>query len=601
MKEPSDRNIAQFDEEDEIPVLNPNHDKIHIFEYVQEEPSFLKRMMQGIKNLSFPPPAFTNFLANVFAVILGIASLGLLLPLIFKLKDISYEIDQEKEAAQFYVDVERRIAAGTLTPPSDHPIELKSDTIGFNHINDYVIKDKIIWYRRQQGLTGTENKAGVWKPMYFDQGEAGLYPVEITVDGANLNVVDQNKDVHYRKVLLESRGRVYENPEQFQMDDPEIKPHLPASFAQTDDYVAVDITQKVDWPVAWYNFPLINRFINFFTGDRLKAQGHFVNSHRGRYNDNYTDANNNEHPTSVGVTTGYEMAPKGTELIKYDPWAPTWSKILYYFPETEKVSHVMKKHDASASCILALGHEINRETGEASLTVLTNLCDIDILGGNPMLKYSYQTELNEQNERPSNDVRILPDKVENEGWVKHTLPGDANTVFYNQPTIIQKRCGERLIRIGAQQDGVLGYFEKDLKPESAWAFKPYSLTETTTPLQRNFTSRENVGVIAGQEPPKSFRGLFNKAPVKVEHFGERAYHSTVKVDIEGKEYDCALHRRWGLKTFFGMKGDYYELVVPKETKLEGEAQRFFGNKRVIPVNVNIEKNENEESIRIVPS
>ncbi|WP_419421492.1 hypothetical protein ACNVED_16055 (plasmid) [Legionella sp. D16C41] len=59
-----------------------------------------------------------------------------------------------------------------------------------------------------------------------------------------------------------------------------------------------------------------------------------------------------------------------------------------------------------------------------------------------------------------------------------------------------------------------------------------------------------------------------------------------------------MHRRWGLQNFLGLKKNYYDLVVPKETKLEGKLNQFFRDKRVLPVKVSIEKNHGEESIEV---
>ncbi|WP_419421491.1 hypothetical protein ACNVED_16050 (plasmid) [Legionella sp. D16C41] len=468
-------------------MYSPKSDeKIFVYDYKKYPPSKLKNLVKAIRKITFPlPKPIKTLLSSIFIVPLTIGSLGLALPLIFKIKDLSYQIDQEKLAEKFYKKISAKISNGFLKPPSNHPIEMKSKTRAFNHVNDYAIENKVLWCRRRWYENGSE-ELGAWKPIYFDALNQNTWPICLTVDGANLCVVDNHGDVHYRKILTEARGKNQKKSHSFQMDTPSIRQHLPKDFQSTEQYIAIDKSEKANWKPMWYSFPFLNRIINFFTGKRLNVKGQFIISHRGRYNDTYLDADGHQHPTSVGVTTGYELSKDGSTIIKYDPWAPTLSRILFFFPETKETTYSIKKIDVGASCLMALGHKIDRKTGISKITLLTNLCDIDILGGNPGLNYAYQTEHPIEAKIRDKDLRILPDEVSNEGWVEHDLPNalEQPIEFYNQITVIQKPHDQRELRIAAKLGDTLGYYFKDLSPQSSWIFKKYDWIDTTESIKQ---------------------------------------------------------------------------------------------------------------------
>lgn len=572
-------------------------DNINVIDYIplKKEP-ILKQLTKWYKNTPIIPKTIKTGLAYFGATVIGIASLGLALPLLFKMKDYFYQLDLESAKANYLETIKIKIDNGELTPPSDHPISLKSDRQTFNHINDYMIKDDVIWYRRR--IANNHQKS--WKPIFFDGHMTGTQPIKISADGANLTVIDSQEKIHYRKVLIEASG--YQ-----EIHRSRLKRHLDASalknkFTNLNDketYLAVDKTEKANWKSKWYNFPILNRIINLFTGNRLAVFGQVAHSHRGRYDEAYADAAGNFHQATIGVTTSYELETDGTSIIKHDPWVTTWAKVHFYFPETRETAYVAKKIDASGSSLMAIGYDINRSTGRGTLKILSNLCDIDILGGNPLLNYSYQTEHPTADKIRKKDLRILPDQVTNEGWIDETLPENAMEV-YEQISILQERKGKRELRVAAKdQNGVLGYYHKTMKSNDSWEFTPDTNIDRSNPLPLEAQIQHPL-----QKGPAHYEGVIinkkSQAPIEIEHFGERAYHSDVKLKLDGASYHLALHRRWGWQTFFGSKRDNYELVIPDNTS-SVDCQKiasFFGKKRVIAVKIKTTNEKNQERITI---
>ena len=107
-----------------------------------------------------------------------------------------------------------------------------------------------------------------------------------------------------------------------------------------------------------------------------------------------------------------------------------------------------------------------------------------------MLKYAYEAE----SESVQRKKRILPDMVENEGWVEHELPEDAQTI-YNQICIIQTGIGNeaREIRVSAMnQEGIVGFFRKtSLAQDSKWEFVPNNQIDISQPLRKERNSVMN--------------------------------------------------------------------------------------------------------------
>lgn len=564
--------------------------------------TWLSRLIEWYRQPNIVPLVVKRSSLFVFNWIMRIATLGLWFFFVEPLfKEKSRLLTLQNAAKQF--DEDKSLDANQ--PPPD-PICIKSETQTFNHINEYVIHDGMIWYRRRKGTyrvsadTGKailEDKDGPWQRVYFDGALLGRKPVTLSADGANLHVLDDLGKVHYRKIILEGRG--YTEIHRTPLFDESMSSHLGNFDLQSnnqDTYVAIDTTKHMLWSKYWYNLPILNPIINAIMGN-LQLKGLLAHSHRGRFNDSYSDAEGRKHIANIGVTTTYECSSDRTEILKHDPWSPTWSKIRFYFPETQNHAFIATRIDSSASCIAALGYDINKKNAQGHLALWVNFCDIDILGGNPGLKYAYQAELSDAPQLNKN-IRILPDLVEHEGWKKVGLPEEASQ-YYNRITVIQSRYDKRLIRLAAvHQDGTIGYFEKELNhTPTPWAFFPDAMLKG-----EKIIPKEQICNYRSKEPgPKECKGRIEiKTPIDVQlkHFGSHAYHSEIEITLENKIYRLGLHRRWGIKTFLGQDDlTHYELVIPKEIKNPGILGLFEG-KRVIPVRV--KENRKEHLIEIKP-
>ena len=172
-------------------------------------------------------------------------------------------------------------------------------------------------------------------------------------------MIDDKGAVHYRKVLIEARGK--ENIER-----PRFKRHLKKHpdinlrRGDTTTYVGIDKSEKVNWKSNWYNFPLLSRIVNAVSGKPLFSKG--IISHRGIFNSEYTDAAGKVHKSNVGVTTLYELEEDGQSIRKHDPWAPIWSIIRIPFPRSRTKGFVAKKLDASSSTLFTIGYELDMTT-----------------------------------------------------------------------------------------------------------------------------------------------------------------------------------------------------------------------------------------------
>ena len=157
----------------------------------------------------------------------------------------------------------------------------------------------------------------------------------------------------------------------------------------------------------------------------------------------------------------------GRSILQYDPWMPQFARFQIHFPETSSTAFVAKRIDTSASTIMAIGYDINVGTREGQLKILTKVCDIDIIGANPLLKYAYEGEKIE-----GQDIRILSDVVVNDGWEEHSLPHDV-IECYNQISISQTGMDShaRELRVAVQRmDREVGFYHKSLASNSKWAF-----------------------------------------------------------------------------------------------------------------------------------
>ncbi len=547
------------------PIASKDHTSSHILEYVPGKKSTLHSMVSLYRNKLALHPTAQKILDCLILGGISFASLGAAIPLVCKIKDLSFRADQEREAEKFSEEMKSPKKASPC-PPRD-PIQMKTPTRTFTHIEEYAIENNFLWHRPR---AQSPEKVQEWKPLFFDGTSFGRTPTSLSADGANLVVIDDKGMVHYRKVLIEGRG--YEQIQSKQMQR-HLRQHREIEIEKEDTstYVAIDKSEKVNWKPCWYSFPVVNRIINLITGKKLPSSG--VISHRGRFTYGFEDAAGQFHKSEIGVTTLYELGKDGRTIQKHDPWAPSYSNVQLYFPETEDSAFVASAYDASASTIVSLGYEINAKTKSARIKILTNFCDIDTLGNNPLLRYSYN---------PSDvGARILPEIVKNEGWEEHALPDDVKE-FFSAVTVTQTGIGSkaRELRIAARNKaGQEGYYKKNLQDGKSWEFVACAI-DTSKPLalSKEWDKKIDPKVHSYTGSTSNEKGI----PIKItlEHFGEHGYHSVLRLNCGGKSFDLQVHKRLGWKTFLGIQAEFYDLVIPQEIK-DPKLLEMFGGRRCI--------------------
>lgn len=306
-----------------------------------------------------------------------------------------------------------------INPPPKTAIRMKTSTQAFNHVDDFVLHEKAIWARPRN------QPDAEWEMIYFDTQSGRNFPVEIKSDGANLMVVDNDRNIHYKKVLKEAR-----NPK--------------------DQYSFTDICSKDNWKAAWYSFPLLRRFYHLTTPLRLKLPRNtrsWAISHRGKYNRHFEDAKGRAHPEFAMVTTVYALPKEGDRILYADPYLTRGFKHTIKIPQD---GFIAEEIAASASTIFLKGCK------NGKVQYYTLLADFDVLGKNPFLKGFYS-----KNARAATQWKLEPE-IKLEG--KAAL-GEGMTIYQNG-----EGNAARVLRLnGTNAAGVKGYYQKQLN-DAEWVF-----------------------------------------------------------------------------------------------------------------------------------
>ncbi len=451
-------------------------------------------------------------------------------------------------------------AAASNPPRADQIIHVKSKKYSFNHSHEFAIADNFLWFRKK----GNEQ----WQAFYFDGFERGEIPQAIDSDGANLIVIDQNRAVHYKKVLEEYRGS-----EVAASNNMDLK--AAASMIAGQEYIAINQSRVNNWTDKWFSLPVLSTIANLFSGKRLVLPDNIKTvaiSHRGRFNDYIEDHVGQRHPVNTGVTTLYALDNNGQDIYTYDPWSPQWSRARLSLPERQHSRFIAENISASASTIMAIGWEQDRSLGTEKIKIVTMLSDIDT-GQDPFLRFGYRKDDNNP------ELRVMPFQAD---WQEHPITLNGLAMVSDNISIMQTGQGNlaRQLRIdGYNEQGRPGYYTKSLA-DPAWIF-----IETTQ------TNPEARPLVQAKLPDftttvHDYLAYINDAPAYLRNFGQRSDHSQIELSIEDKNYQLDLYRRLTLASFLGLESYQYDLVLPQ---LDERLKRFFGDKTAIVVRVR-EKN-----------
>ncbi len=443
----------------------------------------------------------------------------------------------EAQKNQFEKDVK------TITPPVHGEVLIDTKVETSNHIASYIIHDDIVWTKSKM------DQNAQWTPMFMD-GYPEKKPIEIRADGANLMVVDNTGEVHYKKTIKEKRIG--------------------------DDYHYADKSTKDNWKETWFTLPGISKITNLFTVRKLFLPNQtkaWAIGHRGQLTGGINDAKGRFHKVDAGVTTMYVLDKNGKDIFLYDPWKPQTIKVSVPITETADEPFVAENINVAGSTVMVIGYSYkNDENGISVKTpeIRTFMCDIDSLGWNPILKYTYNE--NTQN----SEERILPTQKKFE---THKLP-DGNIT--STITIVQTGLGNdaREMRVFGDQEGVPGFFSKNLN-EAEWNFHPHSVDEIGAPM----VEEESV------MPPnsvKNWKGRIEEVDLSIHNFNENTVYADVK---DGEKVMFFLHRKENIiqKLITGKDSHLYDLVPTAEAELEQSFKNRF--KKMKPMRVKVIKDQ----------
>jgi len=373
-----------------------------------------KKPRGGMKKVAVKTLEILELLAAIFLPIVGWISLT-------KGLEISKRLDNYKKF---------EMTMAHAKPPNIDRVVSKTETATFNHVNEYVLNEGKIWFKPKN------SGAAEWKLMYFDGFSTNRIPVKISSDGANLVVLDDKNEYHYRKVLQEKRD-------------------------SCGKYIYTDLSSKDNWFDCWFSLPVVGPVFNIFTGKRLKKPDNCVRwaiSHRGIYNDAFYDEKGFAHPVVIGVTSLYMLTKKG-KIYFADPWLPFGFHQNSKKPFDHEVplpeNFVVQNFDVSASTLFLLGKEGRQ------VKLYTSLRDFDTLGRDPVL----ELWSNESYKRRG----IKPDP-----WKSHELPPLHGLARITKNITISQNGkyndARELTVIGTNQDGRAGYYFKPSLKAAEWTF-----------------------------------------------------------------------------------------------------------------------------------
>ncbi len=459
----------------------------------------------------------------------------------------------------------------SMPPENEFPsrILLKTKAATFNHAQEFVIHDNIIWYRKRD-----EN--GSWSPLFFDGFEEGCWPVEIKADGANLMAVDDRDQIHYKKVLwecnkedLEGNNKKWEDAKRawnvaklsFQIDN-----------STTPAYIAVDLAHVDNWKRIWFSLPGVSWISSLMGYRRLELPQERIGwtvSHRGSYFSYFVDGGGNPRSSEGGTTTLDILPASGTHMERKDPWSPPFANMSFPLPATSKTWFEALKSSESASNIMLIGYEHSEAphgNSKKTLKVLTRLSDIDIDGWNPLKKYTYSAEDRDESKWV----------VSLEGWKEHPLSLQGNEEVTSLITIVQVGEGNDALELrvaGKNKEGIVGFFYKKIDQDQ-WNFYPYQINQEDLSPSLSLQETVNLPFFTPVKDYKATAKLLH-FDVALKNFGSHSLTSEMVLTYDNERYRLFLHKTKNLKHFFGAKGFDHLLIIPDSYRSVPVIQELF--------------------------
>lgn len=473
---------------------------------------------------------------------------------------LSFWYSAEKRKSAFHVGFK-----GTSPQGIAHPF-LKTRKITFNHVFSFYLDDQNqIWYARRTH----PKQAPDWKLLYVDGLPRGQHhSMEIIADGANLMIAVTTKEcttIYYKKVIEEKRVK-----------SPDGK----------SSYSIKNLCEEAPSITEWFSLPFIKYLKYKEWGKRLtlKPGSTWAMSHVGAFKCHSL------HPSGIahsiwGTTTLYEIVDDIIRL--HDPFVSIDSVLEIALPHSDRSIFTLKSVDASGSLISLLGEEVELQADGCYLSkqvLYTKLLDYDVMGCNPLQQCSHN---------PNSFKRFI--RIPK--WEKHDLPSGqiSNTITVVQTGIDYHNVE---LRIAGNQTQENGFFYKSLR-EDNWSFWKHP---QTIPLSK-FASEPNLRSSSGMLFRREDTFTLNGHPLQAaycESFHEKATCVPLSaINSQGNQIQMHLHRRRNLiKAFFGLKSDYWHLVLDESSS---NYRYLFKDESSIPVKVFIQNGSPDQLILSSPS
>lgn len=173
-------------------------------------------------------------------------------------------------------------------------------------------------------------------------------------------------------------------------------------------------------------------------------------------------------PAAVSMETMVWLSPNGRKIYYLDSGTPP--EVVHFVEAPFRGQYQGVGINSSASTVMLI---------DRYGAVQTKIADFDLLGSTPTHPYCYMEECDDEPFYVAGDIRsgMSDIRLPAEGWQVHApvLPSmqwDEQTYITDRITIIQTGKGNaaRELRVVGAQDGVVGFYYKDMQAET-WSFQ----------------------------------------------------------------------------------------------------------------------------------
>ena len=173
-------------------------------------------------------------------------------------------------------------------------------------------------------------------------------------------------------------------------------------------------------------------------------------------------------PAAVSMETMVWLSPTGRKIYYLDSGTPP--EVVHFVEAPFRGQYQGEGINSSASTVMLI---------DRYGAVQTKIADFDLLGSTPTHPYCYMEECDDEPFYEPGDIRsgMSDIRLPAEGWQIHApvlapAQWDADTYITSRITVLQTGKGNaaRELRVVGAQDGVLGYYYKEIQAQT-WSFR----------------------------------------------------------------------------------------------------------------------------------